>query len=133
MRECLPKHWELIRCLRLRDDVQQYLHQQLTDEELSKERQTEYMLTNHKYYHVCETADGDFIGFVSLIPHLDGVKITILISPEYQGEGIGTYMIQWVCDNYNDKLYADVHLENKSSMRIFIKNGFKEKTVTLIR
>ncbi len=74
---------------------------------------------------------GRKIGFARLDKRDDGFEVGIIVSPEMQGQGIGTRALGAVISLARQKgmrlLIARVKPGNAASAAIFIKNGFVEK------
>ena len=62
---------------------------------------------------------------VGYIRHMDG-DIGVCTSPEYWGQGIGTFMIKELM-KLHPECYAKIKLDNEASIRAFEKAGFKKK------
>ena len=73
------------------------------------------------------------IGFVDLFdfdPKNRRAGIGIIISPEFQAQGLGHLALQKIIDYafnilYLHQLYANISADNLTSIRLFEKNGFR--------
>ena len=52
--------------------------------------------------------------------------IRVAVHPDYQGKGIGSFMINKLMD-LEPSAFAKVKITNKASLRLFEKCGFKKK------
>ena len=66
--------------------------------------------------------DGNPAGYVGQISD----DIRVATHPDYQGKGVGTFMISELMNKFPDSI-AKVKIENKASLRLFEKCGFKKK------
>ncbi len=78
------------------------------------------MEKNSYRYQIC-LLDGKPVGYIALGDKND---IQYCVDPDYQGKGIGTFMVKELF-NKNDKLEAYVKTHNITSQKIFEKIGFK--------
>ena len=49
----------------------------------------------------------------------------VLVSPEYQGQGIGGKMIEYIKEKYKNYLYIEGMPEDKENVPFYVKHGFK--------
>lgn len=72
--------------------------------------------------------EGDIIGFCDLAKTSEGTELRVAVVPEYQGQGIGTRLIQTGMNlakrSGETRLYAQT-LPGSISERIFLNNGFE--------
>ena len=113
-----PKYWEFIRKLRNTDGVRQGFVQQ---REIGAVEQARYMLKYNNNFWIC-VADDKPAGYVGVINN----DIRVATHPDFQGQGIGTFMINEVM-KLEPNAYAKVKLENEASIKLFERCGFKKK------
>ena len=113
-----PKYWEFIRKLRNMDGVRQGFVQQ---KEIDPVEQARYMLKHNNNFWICldNKAPAGYIGIIDN-------DIRVATHPDFQGQGIGTFMINEIM-KINPFAHAKVKLENEASLRLFEKCGFKKK------
>ena len=117
---CKKEYWNYIGQLRANPKVAHGFCEEATFEQ---ESQARYMLQNSKYFHVA-LVDNTPAGYIGLIGS-DRNEITYCVHPDFQGRGIGTFMVQELMQ-ISPKIWAKVKLGNLSSTQIFIKLKFKE-------
>ena len=61
-------------------------------------------------------------GFLGVIE--DGYIAGLFVKKEYQREGIGKKLIEYIKPKYN-QLKLDVYIKNKNAIKFYIKNDFK--------
>lgn len=117
--ECTSEYWEFVRLIRTHPNNQHYF---LTQIEITPEQQIEFMKTNSHKYKVClfENQPAGYIGIIK------ENEITYCVHPDYQGKGIGTYMVSEFIKIY-DTLTAFVLPENIGSNKVFEKLGFHKQ------
>ena len=113
-----PKYWEFIRKLRNMDGVRQGFVQQ---NEIDSIEQARYMLKYNSNFWIC-LDNKTPAGYVGIIDN----DIRVATHPDFQGQGIGTFMIVEVM-KINPLAYAKVKLENEASIKLFERCGFKKK------
>jgi len=113
-----PKYWEFIRKLRNMDGVRQGFVQQ---NEIDSIEQARYMLKYNSNFWICLDNETP-VGYVGIIDN----DIRVATHPDFQGQGIGTFMIVEVM-KINPLAYAKVKLENEASIKLFERCGFKKK------
>ena len=118
------KYWEFIRQLRTNAAVQGGFIQVA---QISPEQQAVYMGENNDNYFVC-LQDGEPAGYVGVI---DG-DITVATHPAFQGQGVGTFMIDRMMELRPDA-HARVKIGNDASLALFKKCGFEVKYYWLER
>ena len=68
------------------------------------------------------------IGFIQLESHFEILDlINIAVDPEHKGKNIGSKLIEYAINNTTaDKIMLEVRESNKSAIRLYEKNNFKE-------
>ena len=112
------KYWEFIRLLRSDKRVQNGFIEQST---ITKKEQETYMNKYNDNYYVC-LCDDIPCGFIG---EIDG-DIRLCTDPEYQGKGIGSFMIREIT-KIRPNIFAKIKLDNTSSLRAFEKAGYVKK------
>lgn len=113
-----PKYYEFIRELRNNKDVKKgFIQQKHIDFTMHHEHMRKYA----KNYWIC-LVDKKPAGYVGQISD----DIRVATHPNYQGKGVGTFMISKLIDKFPDSV-AKVKVENEASLRLFEKCGFKKK------
>jgi len=113
-----PKYWEFIRTLRNMEGVREGFIQQETIDEI---QHATYMLQYNNNFWIC-LDNKTPAGYVGIIDN----DIRVATHPDFQGQGIGTFMIVEVM-KINPLAYAKVKLENEASIKLFERCGFKKK------
>ena len=116
---CTEQYWEFVRKLRMNPINQEGF---FTYAEITSEQQEEYMIKNQWDYKIC-LVDGEPAGYVGL---LKGHEITYCVSPDFQGKGIGTFMIEKYSPRW-DWVDALVKVDNIASQKVFEKLGWKKQ------
>jgi len=117
---CKKKYWNFIGQLRANPKVAYGFCETATFRE---EAQVIYMVQNSKYFHVALVEDVP-VGYIGLIGS-NRDEITYCVHPDYQGTGIGTFMVRELMQ-ISPKIWAKVKSSNLSSAQVFIKLGFEE-------
>ena len=112
------KYWEFIRLLRSDKRVQSGFIEQST---VTRKEQETYMNRYNNNYYVC-LCDDIPCGFIG---EIDG-DIRLCTDPEYQGKGIGTFMIREIT-KLRPNIFAKIKIDNISSLRVFEKAGYVKK------
>lgn len=116
---CNEEYWEFVRKLRMDPTNQEGF---FTYAEITPEQQRKYMEKNCWDYKIC-LVDGEPAGYVGL---LKGHEITYCVSPDFQGTGIGTFMIE----EYSPRwawVDALVKVDNIASQKVFEKLGWTKQ------
>jgi len=113
-----PKYWEFIRQLRNMDGVREGFIQQKI---ISKEHHIEYMKKNSTFFYILLDKDIP----ICYIGNIDN-DIRVATHPDHQGKGAATFALNELMKLYPDAV-AKVKIENKASLRLFEKCGFKKK------
>ncbi len=124
--KCSKEYWEFVRLLRINPINQSGF---LTQVSISPEDQIKYMNEYSDYYNICTTEVhmGDSlvqspVGYIG-IP--DKEYIVYCVSPEFQGSGIGTFMVENFIQN-KKIAKAKVKPDNIASQKVFEKLNFKK-------
>ena len=112
------EYWEFIRQLRNDKRVKAGFIQQ---DHISKDSHLKYMEKYGNNFYVC-LIDNHPAGYVGVIDR----DIRVATHPDYQGKGVGKFMINALMKLYPDSL-AKVKIENEASLRLFESCGFAKK------
>ena len=112
------EYWEFIRQLRNDKRVKAGFIQQ---DHISKDNHLKYMEKYGNNFYVC-LIDNHPAGYVGVIDR----DIRVATHPDYQGKGVGKFMINALMKLYPDSL-AKVKIENEASLRLFETCGFTKK------
>jgi len=112
------KYWEFIRALRSNKSVENGFIDKV---KISKKEQEIYMNKYNDNYYVClnEQIPCGYIG------EING-DIRLCTSPEFQGQGVGTFMIKEFT-KIKKNIFAKIKIENMSSIKAFEKAGYEKK------
>ena len=112
------KYWEFIRALRSNKSVENGF---INKVQISKKEQEIYMNKYNDNYYVClnEQIPCGYIG------EING-DIRLCTSPEFQGQGVGTFMIKEFT-KIKKNIFAKIKIENMSSIKAFEKAGYEKK------
>ena len=113
-----PKYWEFIRQLRNMDGVREGFIQQKI---ISKEHHIEYMKKNSTFFYILLDKDVP----ICYIGNIDN-DIRVATHPDHQGKGAATFALNELMKLHPNAV-AKVKIENKASLRLFEKCGFKKK------
>ena len=112
------KYWEFIRNLRNHADVKSGFIRQ---DHISHENHLHYMERHGGDFYLC-LIDENPAGYVGVIDR----DIRVATHPDYQGKGVGKFMINALMKLYPYSL-AKVKIENKASLRLFEACGFAKR------
>ena len=112
------EYWEFIRQLRNDKRVKNGFIQQ---DHIERENHLKYMEKYGNNFYIC-LIDGNPAGYVGVIDR----DIRVATHPDYQGKGVGKFMINALMKLYPDSL-AKVKIENEASLRLFESCGFAKK------
>lgn len=117
--QCKKDYWEFVRVLRTDAQNQPGF---LTEVEITKEQQEDFMQKNSHRYKVC-LLDDIPVGYVGIIGEHE---ITYCVHPEQKNKGIGTFMVAEMAKNMK---IADayVKVENFGSQKVFEKLGWTKQ------
>ena len=112
------KYWDFIRALRSNKSVENGFIDKV---QISKKEQEIYMNKYNDNYYVClnEQIPCGYIG------EING-DIRLCTSPEFQGIGVGTFMIKELT-KIKKNIFAKIKVENISSIKAFEKAGYEKK------
>ena len=113
-----PKYWEFIRQLRNMDGVREGFIQQKI---ISKEHHIKYMKKNSTFFYILLDKDVP----ICYIGNIDN-DIRVATHPDHQGKGAATFALNELMKLHPNAV-AKVKIENKASLRLFEKCGFKKK------
>ena len=114
--ECSKEYWEFVRKLRMDERVIDGFVETIP---ITPEQQTAYMKNNAQYYRIAlvnETPAG-YVGVIN-----DDIRVCT--HPDFQGMGIGKFMIGCVMDIW-PTAYAKVKFGNIASDKLFLSCGFE--------
>lgn len=116
--------WDFI--LKLRNENYNFFYHQTGP--ISKEKHYEYLKkqnTNPAFFHWIILYKDEKVGYVRIL-HSD---VSIMVLDEYKNKGIGTHVLELldkkVIELRVKKLIGLIYVDNKSSQKIFEKNGYK--------
>lgn len=116
---CTSEYWEFVRLLRTHPKNQEYFFSQV---DITPTQQLEFMEKNCHRYKICVISNTP-VGYIGIIKENE---ITYCVHPDYQGKGIGTFMVSEFIKTH-DTLTAYVIPENIGSSKVFEKLGFKKQ------
>jgi|TARA_B110000858_G_C17641983_1_gene398522 RimJ/RimL family protein N-acetyltransferase len=116
---CDRQYWEFVRKLRINPKIQEGF---FSYAEITQEQQEGYMSKNQGDYKIC-LVDGEPAGYVGL---LKSHEITYCVSPNFQGKGVGTFMVKEY-SLYWDSIDAFVKVDNIPSQKVFEKLGWEKQ------
>ena len=111
-------YWEFIRNLRNLEGVREGFIQQ---EVITQKQQQDYMSQYNDYFYIC-LYKGEPAGYIGVIDD----DIRVATHPDYQGKGVGSFMVREIKKLCPTSM-AKVKIENKASLGLFQKCGFKIK------
>ena len=120
MTKCFPEYWDFVRTLRMDPRVQ---HGFIEKADITIEQQIEYMHKHWKEYFIC-LIDDKPVGFVGSV----NKDIRICTLPEYQGKGIGKFMLEFIMTVFPES-YGKVKTDNEASKQLFLSCGFKDNFI----
>ena len=118
LRKNEKKYWDFIRALRSNKSVENGFIDKV---QISKKEQEIYMNKYNDNYYVClnKQIPCGYIG------EING-DIRLCTSPEFQGLGVGTFMIKELT-KIKKNIFAKIKVENISSIKAFEKAGYEKK------
>lgn len=115
---CDQKYWEFVRTLRNLDGVREGFIQQT---HITKEHHKKYMEKNSTFFYIV-LDNGSPICYIGSIDN----DIRVATHPDHQGKGAASFAVNELMKIHPDS-FAKVKIENKASLRLFEKCGFKKK------
>jgi len=112
------KFWPFIRSLRNHPNIRSGFVQQ---SHISEKDHENFMAKYNDCFYIC-LVDDNPAGYVGVIDD----DIRVATHPDYQGRGVGKFMIKEISCKYNES-YAKIKLENHASIALFESCGFKKK------
>jgi RimJ/RimL family protein N-acetyltransferase len=122
--ECTPNYFDFVRVLRNDTRV---LDGFIQSQKISEEMQKKYMSKNSQFYRIA-LVDKEPVGYVGVI----NGDIRVCTHPDYQGKGIGKFMINRCLEIWPDA-FAKVKIDNEASLRLFENSGFTKKFYILTK
>jgi len=115
-----PLYYEFIRKLRNDERVQRGFIEVVN---ITQKQQEAYMKKYGDCFYICLLSETDKpVGYIGVIND----DIRIATHPDYQNQGVGSFMIQEISKIFPDA-QAKVKIDNDISMKLFKKAGFKIK------
>lgn len=114
--ECSNEYWEYVRLLRLNPKVIDGFIQKVN---ITKDEQIDYMKKYASCYRVA-LLNSQPCGYVGVIEN----DIRVCTDPEYQGRGIGKFMISEVKKIWPNAI-AKIKVSNSASLKLFEACGYK--------
>ena len=114
---CTKEYWQFVRLLRMDPRVIEGFVDRVN---ITEEQQNQYMSQNHENYRIA-LIEGIPAGYVGVIED----DIRVCTSPEFQGRGVGKFMINQ-CKKLWPNAYAKVKHSNLNSSKLFLSCGFYE-------
>ena len=115
---CKEEYWEFVRALR---NDRRVLDGFLESTYITGKMQVKYMKNHSQYYRIA-LVGGKPAGYVGVIED----DIRICTHPDFQGKGIGKFMINECMDIWPSS-FAKVKIDNKASIKLFEACGFQKK------
>tara|TARA_E500000318_G_scaffold85808_1_gene82124 strand:+ start:2576 stop:2986 length:411 start_codon:yes stop_codon:yes gene_type:complete len=122
--ECTSDYWEFVRTLRTDARVAGGFIEQVV---ITAEEQQRYMSKYSSCYRIALVEEVP-AGFVGVIDN----DIRVCTHPNYQGKGIGKFMINNCMDIWPEA-FAKVKLDNEASIKLFESCGFSKKFFILTK
>lgn len=122
--ECTSEYWEFVRTLRMDERVVDGF---IKNVEITPAEQVQYMNQYAQCYRIA-LLDGNPVGFVGVIED----DIRVCTHPDYQGSGIGKFMIN-ECMQIWPMALARVKIDNLASLKLFESCGFTKKFIILTK
>ena len=85
-------------------------------------------IKNSDYAHLFVDVDNDIVkGFIHIEDHIDFIDIiNIAVSMNYQHQGVGSKLIEYVINTYQKRILLEVRESNTNAIKLYEKYGFKE-------
>jgi len=120
--ECTSEYWEFVRLLRTDPKTVPGFVEEV---DITPEDQIKYMNKYSGNYRIAllGSVPAGFVGSIN-------GDIRVCTHPDYQGKGLGKFMINKAMDIWPDS-FAKVKVDNKASLKLFETCGFSRKFVIL--
>ena len=85
-------------------------------------------IKNSDYAKLFVYVDNDLVkGFIHIEDHLDFIDIiNVAVDKNYQHEGIGSKLIEYIIDTYKRRILLEVRESNTNAIKLYQKYEFKE-------
>ena len=85
-------------------------------------------IKNSDYAKLLVYVDNDLVkGFIHVEDHLDFIDIiNVAVDKNYQHEGIGSKLIEYIIDTYKRRILLEVRESNTNAVKLYEKYEFKE-------
>jgi len=114
-----PRYWSFIRKLRNNPAVNNGF---INTHEITAEEHDDYMCKNGHMFDIC-ISEQIPVGYIRVDEQMD---ISICVSPQFHKNGVGTRMLRHIIKKYPNSV-AKIKIENKASLALFEKCGFKKR------
>ena len=114
--ECSEEYWEYVRLLRMNPKV---VNSFIQTADISTEQQISYMKNYSCFYRIA-LLDRKPCGYVGVIDN----DIRVCTDPEYQGLGIGKFMIEEIKNIWPNGI-AKIKVANEASLKLFESCGYR--------
>tara|TARA_B100001758_G_C18386858_1_gene600645 strand:- start:1474 stop:1860 length:387 start_codon:yes stop_codon:yes gene_type:complete len=112
------KYWEFLRNLRNHSDVKKGF---INQKHITTHEHAEFMKKYGHLFYICLVHDAP-AGYVGVIDD----DIRVATHPDYQGKGIGKFMIEQIMIKFPNSC-AKIKVDNNASLKLFKSCGFKKK------
>jgi ribosomal protein S18 acetylase RimI-like enzyme len=120
MVKCEEKYWPFV--LKLRNN---FRHSFFSQGIISYKVHEKFMRKWSDNYFVCISQDGETkLGWVGVVDN----DIRIAVAPEFQKQGVGKFMLQYIKDKY-PKAISQIASSNVASMKLFESVGILIKEI----
>ncbi len=116
LEKCINEYWEFVRKLRLDERVKVGF---LDNSYISEQQQIDYMKKYWNQYYIV-LYNNKPAGYVGVVNN----DIRICTHPDFQGKGVGKFMLNEINKIYPNAL-AKVKMKNNASNRLFLSTGFQ--------
>ncbi|MDA9791013.1 GNAT family N-acetyltransferase [Schleiferiaceae bacterium] len=121
---CSQEYWEYVRKLRLDSRV---IDGFVQTTHITGQDQISYMTKHSDNYRIA-LIDGHPCGYVGVIEN----DIRVCTDPDYQGKGIGKFMINELKKIWPDAI-AKVKISNEASFKLFKSCGFEVEFLLMVQ
>jgi ribosomal protein S18 acetylase RimI-like enzyme len=122
--DCSPEYWDFVRNLRMDKSVASGF---IEKAKISKSMQQQYMKIYSDNFKIA-LADNSPAGYIGVIDN----DIRVCTSPDYQGQGIGKFMVN-ECMKIWPNAFAKIKTDNNASLKLFESCGFTTKLYILTK